>query len=336
MLNNRVPIIIVSVVIVISMVIGGVLLFIDRDEPINPIDPPITDAPIDDNFGVTLDPSTGNYVIEFDKGNEVYLDSSLIAYLERMEQGVPDIDENGNYYLYNDGDLVYDESQEKDLEGVLDNIILLINHFAKREYSMDASHQIQRFYVEYYDRFVGVSFEEMANKMAECFPRGGADPGELNDKVIEVFGFNRGDECSFVFSPLTLAEVKVEFYNVMPLEVEVTDEIESLCIYDSWYNEEDDGYERNLEAWLHNVIKVTQEANLSEEKIIVAQIVYAGSVADADYRPDWADALVKCLSIEDWSYDNLKLAVEAEFGVCLDNNVPIQEYFEVLDAEVIE
>ena len=122
----------------------------------------------------------------------------------------------------------------------------------------------------------------------------------------------------------------------MPLEVEVTDEIESLCIYDSWYNEEDDGYERNLEAWLHNVIKVTHEANLSEEKIIVAQIVYAGSVADADYRSDWADALVKCLSIEDWSYDNLKLAVEAEFGVCLDNNVPIQEYFEVLDAEVIE
>ena len=112
--------------------------------------------------------------------------------------------------------------------------------------------------------------------------------------------------------------------------------MESLCIYDSWYNEEDDGYERNLEAWLHNVIKVTREANLSEEKIIVAQIVYAGSVADAEYRSDWADALVKCLSIEDWSYDNLKLAVEAEFGVCLDNNVSIQEYFEALDAEVIE
>ena len=336
MLNNRVPIIIVSVVIVISMVIGGVLLFIARDEPIDPIDPSITDAPIDDNFGVTLDPSKGNYVIEFDEGNEVFLDTSLIAYLERMEDGVPDIDENGNYYLYNDGDLVYDESQEKDLEGVLDNIILLINHFAKREYSMDASHQIQRFYVEYYARFVGVSFEEMANKMAECFPRGGADPGELNGKVIEVFGINRGDECAFVFSPLTLAKVKVEFYNVMPLEVEVTDEMESLCIYDSWYNEEDDGYERNLEAWLHNVIKVTREANLSEEKIIVAQIVYAGSVADAEYRSDWADALVKCLSIEDWSYDNLKLAVEAEFGVCLDNNVPIQEYFESLDAEVIE
>ena len=259
MLNNRVPIIIVSVVIVISMVIGGVLLFIDRDEPIDPIDPSITDAPIDDNFGVTLDPSTGNYVIEFDEENEVFLDTSLIAYLERMEQGVPDIDENGNYYLYNDGDLVYDESQEKDLEGVLDNIILLINHFAKREYSMDASHQIQRFYVEHYDRFVGVTFDEMANKMAECFPSGGADPEELNDKVIEVFGFNRGDECAFVFSPLTLAEVKVEFYNVMPLEIEVTDEMESLCIYDSWYHEEDDGYERNLEAWLKKVVIYTMK-----------------------------------------------------------------------------
>ena len=335
-MNNKVPIIILSVVIVVAMIVGGVSLFIDREEPNDPMDPPITDAPTDDNFGVTLDPSTGSYVIEFDEGNEVYLDTSLIPYLERMEQGVPDIDENGNYYLYNDGDLVYDESQEKDLEGVLDNVILLINHFAKREYSMDASHQIQRFYVEHYDRFEGVTFDEMANKMAECFPSGGVDPEELNDKVIEVFGFNRGDECAFVFSPLTLAEVKVEFYNVLPLEVEVTDEMESLCICDSWHNEEDDGYERNLEAWLHSVIKVAHDANLSEEKVIVAQIVYAGSIADAEYRSDWAEALVKCLSIEDWSYDNLKVAVEAKFGVCLDNNVPIQEYFEALAAEVVE
>lgn len=335
MLNNRVPIIIVSVVIVIAMAIGCILLFIDRDEPIDPIDPPITDASIDDNFGVTLDPSTGNYVIEFDEGNEVFLDTSLISYLERMEQGVPAIDENGNYYLYTDGDLVYDESQEKDLEGVLDNIILLINHFAQKEYSMDASHQIQRFYVEYYDRFVGVSFEEMANKMAECFPSGGADPEELNDKVIEVFGYNRGDNCAFVFKPMEVAPIKVEFYNVLPHTVELTEEMESLCIYDNWRNEDDGGYERNLEAWLHNVIKVMHEANLSEEKIIVAQIVYAGSVADAEYRSDWADALVKCLSIEDWSYDNLKLAVEESFGVCIDYNVPLYEYFAAL-SEVSE
>ena len=97
-----------------------------------------------------------------------------------------------------------------------------------------------------------------------------------------------------------------------------------------------DGGFTSKSAWLHNVIKATSEAELSEAKIIVAQIVYAGSIADAEYRPDWADALVKCLFIEDWSYDNLKLAVESAFGVCLDYNVPIQEYFASLDMEVIE
>ena len=336
MRNNKVPLIVVSVMIVAAMIAGGFLLFTNRDGSIEPVDPSVTDTATDDNFGVTLDPSTGKDVIEFDEGNEIFLDTTLIAYLERMEQGIPATDENGNYYLYQDGDWVYDESQEKDLEGVLDHLILLINHFAKQGYSMDASHQIQRVYVEYYDRFTNIPFSEMANKLAQCFPNGGADPEELNDKVIAVFGFNRGDECAFVFSPLTLAEVKAEFYNVLPLEIEVTDEMESLCIYYAWRNEDDDGYERNLEAWLYHVIKITKEAKLSEEKIIVAQIVYAGSIADAQYRSDWAEALLRCLSIEDWSYDNLKLAVESEFGVCLDYNVPIQEYFEALSTEVIE
>ena len=84
------------------------------------------------------------------------------------------------------------------------------------------------------------------------------------------------------------------------------------------------------------MIKIAKDAKLSEEKIIVAQIVYAGSIADAQYRSDWAEALLRCLSIEEWSYDSLKLAVESEFGVCLDYNVPIQEYFEALSTEVVE
>ena len=210
MKNKKVPIIVVSVVLVLAMVVGTVYFFLcnkNYDEP-NNTDPVTTINPDD------IQHTVGASVIEFDEGNEIFLDTTLIAYLERMEQGIPATDENGNYYLYQDGDLVYDESQEKDLEGVLDHLILLINHFAQKGYSMDASHQIQRFYVEYYERFTNISFSEMANKIAQCFPKGGADPEELNDEVIAVFGFNRGDECAFVFSPLTLAEVRAEFYNV--------------------------------------------------------------------------------------------------------------------------
>lgn len=333
MLNNRVPIIMVSVVLVISMVVRGIFLFTNKDEPDEPIN---TDHATTTNPDDDIHHTVGDPVIEFDEGNEIYLDESLISYLERMENGVPAVDDNGNYYLYDDGDLVYNYSQEKNLEGVLDNLILLINHFAKVEYSMDASKQIQRFYVEYHDRFTDVPFEEMVNKIAECFPKGGADPEELNDKVIEVFGYNRGDECAFVFAPMEVAPIKVEFYNVLPKTIEMTETMESLCIYDNWHNEDDDGYERNLEAWLHNVISIASEAGLSEEKIIVAQIIYAGSISDAEYRSDWGTALVECLTIDDWSYDNLKLAVDTAFGVSLDNNVPIQEYFDALNTEVVE
>lgn len=332
MRSKKLLVIVVSVVLVLAMVVGAICLFLcnkKTDEPNNIA--PITTINPDD-----IQHTVGASVIEFDEGNEVFLDESLILYLERMETGVPAVDNNGNYYLHDDGEVVYNYSQEKSLEGVLDNLILLINHFAKAEYSMDAIHQIQRFYVEYHDRFAKIPFEKMANKIAECFPHGGADPETLNDKVIEVFGYNRGDNCAFVFNPIKVAPIKVEFYNVLPKTVELEETMKSLCIYDNWHNEDDDGYERNLEAWLHNVISVVSESGLSEEKIIVAQIIYAGSIADAEYRQDWSSALVKCLSIEDWNYDNLKLAVDAEFSVCLDYNVSIQDYFESLNEEVVE
>ena len=239
MMSNRIWIPVLIVPLVVALIVG--LFFIFRTEDnVEPKDPDTTDN------GTVVDPediqhTTGNPVIEFDEGNEVYLDESILSYLERMDQGVPAIDENGNYYLYDDGDVVYDYSGEKKLEAVLDNVILLINHFVKENYSMEAIHQIQRFYIEYHDRFEGVPFEELSEKLEKCFSVEGADPDTLNQTVIEVFGYNRGDECAFVFSPMTVAPIKVEFYNVLPKEVELTESMELLCIYDSWMNEEDDG-----------------------------------------------------------------------------------------------
>lgn len=331
-MNNRIWIPVLIIPLVIALIVG--LFFIFRTEDnVEPKDPDTTDN------GTVVDPediqhTTGNPVIEFDEGNEAYLDESIVSYLERMDQGVPAIDENGNYYLYDDGDVVYDYSGEKKLEAVLDNVILLINHFVKEDYSMEAIHQIQRFYIEYHDRFEDVPFEELSEKLEKCFSVEGANPDTLNQTVIEVFGYNRGDECAFVFSPMTVAPIKVEFYNVLPKEVELTESMELLCIYDSWLNEEDDGYERNLESWLHNIIYVTKEADISDEKIVVAQILYAGSIADAEYRIDWASALIECLTIENWTFDSLKNAVESKFDVSIDYNVPIQEYFDAISSEV--
>ena len=338
MLNNRC--IIPAIIILLIVVLTISLYYIFRedaeqeDEQTEPADTTADDT-------IVIEPDyrfehiQGQPVIEFDEGAEVFLDQSIIPYLERMETGVPAIDENGNYTLDSDGEIVYDMSEEKNLEWVLDNLITLINHFAKEEYSMDASHQIQRFYVMYYDRLTDLSYDELVSKLTECFPTGGADADMLGDMVLNVFGISSGDDCAFVFSPIEVAEIKVEFYNVVPEDVTITDEAEVLCIYDNWRNEEDDGYERNLEGWLHNVIFAAQENGFDDEKTIVAQILYAGSLADAEYRSDWKDAMLRCFAVTEWTYDAFKQAVETEFGVSIDYNVPIQEYFSSFETEVV-
>ena len=292
----------------------------------------------DELFGTepdfSFDHTAGDAVVDFDAGCEYFLDESLLAYLDRLETGVPATDEAGNYYLNADGKIVYDTATEKHVEGVLDNLITLINHFAREEYSINASHEIQRFYVRYYDRFLGTSFEDLTAGLAVCFPKGGADPETLHESVLAEFGFVSGDDFASVFKPLEVAEIRVDFSNVKPNAVENPDQWADVCIYDEVRNPEDSGYERNLEGWLYNVISACKKASLDAERIHLAQLIYAGSLADAEYRADWAEALIGCLSVENWTFDALKLAVEAEFGVCLDGNVPVQNYFETRNTEV--
>ena len=94
----------------------------------------------DELFGTepdfSFDHTAGDAVVDFDAGCEYFLDESLLAYLDRLETGVPATDEAGNYYLNADGKIVYDTATEKHVEGVLDNLITLINHFAREEYSI--------------------------------------------------------------------------------------------------------------------------------------------------------------------------------------------------------
>ena len=332
-MHNKITMVIVSLVLVAASVIGAVFIFGGNTDT-----PPAETTAIQatTNGGLHFDHITGDAVIDFDDGNEKYLDTSLVAYLERMEKGVPAVYENGNYYCDENGEIMYDTSKEKDLEPVLDNLILLINHFAKEQYSVDALWQIQRFYVQYYDRFGGASFDELAEKISVCFPRGGADAETLADTVQRVFGFSRGDGFAFVFKPFEVAKISVPFCDVLPKEVELSEELELFCVYDYWINEDDDGYERNLEGWLHNVIAVASEAELSAEETVAAQILYADSLADAEYRADWDEALIRCMKTENMTYDNFKIAVEAEFGVSIDGNIPLQEYFEAIGTEVSE
>lgn len=343
MLNNRPLIIAGAVILVLSIVIGGLAIFQGNRSPEDPTD---NGEAIEGNENTDYSPSTGDdfyfehydgdSLIDFEAGNDVFLDESLVAYLSRMETGTPVLDENGNYSQDEYGELVYDKSREKDLDSVLDNLILLINHFASKGYSEEASHQIQRFYVMYYNRFGGASFNDLASKIERCFPKNGASPESLADSISNVFGFNRGDRFAFVFQPFEVAEINPLFCDVLPANVTLGEDLELYCIYEDWHSDENTEYERNLEGWLHNVIRVVDEAELAEEHIIVAEILFAGSLADAAYRSDWAEALVRCMTIEEMNYDGLRSVVQIEFGVDIQTNVPLQDYFDAIGSEVRE
>ena len=340
MLSNRFLIPMISIGLVIALSVGLVFLFINEKDKETGPDDTVTDTNSSPDNPSDIEPSyqfghiKGDAVVEFEDGNEIYLDTSLVAYLERLEFGVPATGADGNYYFDADGDIVYDMSTEKHVEGVLDNLITLINHFADKEYSMEASHQVQRFYVKNYSKFLGTEYEDLVAKIEICIPKTGADAETIADTVFEVFGFSSGDGCAYLFEPFRVAEIKVLFCDVLPSDTVLADDEELLCIYDNWRNLADDGYERNLEGWLHSVIHVATEAGFDEETTIVAQILYAGSLADAEYHSDWDEALIRCMTVKEWTFDNLKLAVQNEFGVCIDYNLPLIAYFEAKQAEV--
>ncbi len=332
MLNNRLLIIIgLGLPLLLCLIFGivyGVSLM--NEEP----DIPVTDSS-DNNNGVTCDDNLDYSDIEFEEGAYKFFDESINGYISRIENGVPAVDENGNYYCDTDEKIVYDLSVARDMSSVKEMLTALINEFADKQYSVDASRQIQRFYVTYYDRLEKYSYKELVNKLSICFPCEGANAKTLGESVKNTFGIVSGDDCAFVFEPLKVADIKVEFYNVFTEKISLSEKTEALCLYNDIVIEEDkEGYQRNLEAWLHNVILVADEAGFDEEKITGAQILYIGSLANAEYLHNWKDALIKCLSIVQWDFDTLKLAAEKEFGVMLDYNVPMQEYFEAMKGEV--
>lgn len=120
MKNKRSIIVLCLASILLFGVIAGTLAAVlNRD---NEPDETQTDKTDDGTGEQTTDDNrfehiVGEPVIEFDEGVEVFLDQSIIPYLERMEVGVPATDGLGNYYLDGAGDIVYDMSEEKNSNG---------------------------------------------------------------------------------------------------------------------------------------------------------------------------------------------------------------------------
>jgi hypothetical protein len=116
------------------------------------------------------------HLVDFDEGNEVYLDMDVIATLAEMEA----------------------EGEEDLVNDILLGEIQTINYFAKAGYSHRAICQAQRFYFDFYDAVGEMEFEAFAEKLSACIPAEGATLEGFAERVQEVFGWGENMDFSYV------------------------------------------------------------------------------------------------------------------------------------------
>ena len=326
MLNNRGILITLSVVLIASLIAGGIFLIMRQRENM-----PEDDAPIDH------EPTTeGESPIVLFSGDaalsrerEALLDPTIIGEIDCMRVGTPMADEEGNYLTDENGVLLYEGGNPQLCDALMHNLAVIVNHFCDREYSVESITQLQRFYYHYAQNLTVFTADELLNNMELCFPTTGATAENLSAKAEEVFGMHRSDGYRLVFEndtpPMML---RVTFCEVKPhTEYVLTEDEQSLCIYDEWTD--DTVEDRNLHAWLHAVIHQLSIHGYGEKEIVVAQLLYAGSLAECEYRHDWLDALRQCVSRErEMSADELRRAVQLTFDVDIANNVALMDYLE--------
>ena len=195
-------------------------------------------------------------------------------------------------------------------------------------YTFDAIQQIQRMYFHYSSNYSKYEIDDLLEKLEACFPSNGTTPEALTDTAKEVFGHVREDGFPFVFEDAVVAEFSFYFCDVKPyFNEELSEEDEMICIFDIWHSEENAEYERNLELWCHKIVKDLQKKNMDDEAIIAAQILYAASLADTEYRATLIDDLVLCFA-DDAMYDITVFNDKAYeiFGINIEDNVPLMEY----------
>lgn len=334
MLNKRMLIPLLIILLSVALIVG--LFYIFRaDEQKDPTPPDTTDIQppdqsrddTDEFIPIEVIPAfTGN--AELSDERKAYLNQGILSEIERTMAGVPVADESGSILTDENGAFIYESTTAFDFTNIEHNLAIIINHFADKGYSFEAIQQIQRMYFHYSSNYSKYEIDELLEKLEACFPSNGTTAEELTETAKEVFGHAREDGFSFVFEDTVVAEFSFYFCDVKPyFNEELSEEDEMICIFDIWHSEENAEYERNLELWCHKIVKDLQKKNIDDETIIAAQILYAASLADTEYRATLIDDLVLCFA-DDAMYNITVFndKVYQVFGINIEDNVPLMEY----------
>ena len=152
-------------------------------------------------------------------------------------------------------------------------------------------------------------------------------------KAEEVFGQIRDDGFRFVFEePDKIADIKVAFCDVNAWgNITLSEEKEELCIYDVIYSENES--ERNLEGWLHKIVNEMCDFGYGEKDLVIAQLLYSGSLAETEYRHDLIEAIRMCIPSEkEPTIEELKVSVQEIFDVNIEDNIALMDYLKGVTA----
>lgn len=313
----------IATVLLIAGITASLILLNNNDNTL-PID---TDIPA--NTEITVPPIEGNTVISEER--EVLLDKNIFALIEQSSAKIPLVNEDGNYVTDENGDLIYDDAYTSDYTNVKENLVVIVNEFADTGYSDMVIKYVQRFYFEYCNQLISYESEDLIHKLMYCFNVSGNTCEQISKAVFETFGFDREDEFAFVFKEmLPPSENIVLFYEVKPIVTfEWNSNLEKHCIYNIWYAEDSDkSYKRNAEAYLHIIVCNMNEVGASEFDIRLAQLLYCGFIADAEYSADWLERLMLAFSEGTPDYDSLRNTMLNEFGFDIYSNQIVSFYYE--------
>ena len=320
---------------------------LNKEEPNSSLTPKPDDEttetpPVKEPDGTDME---GGQKAEFDKvvglvGNttltperEVLLEPNIIKTIKFSNSKLPILNEEGNYYTDENGNIVCYEIELRDYTGMKENLIIIANAMADAGYPIEPIWYAQRLYFVCYDDVGELTSEQVLEGLMKVFMKSGNTVETVNLLAIEHLGIRRTDECQFVFQDvIPPADITPVFSEVdVRINYEWKEEYSKYSILEQWKIEHGESeYDRNMEHYLQLIVCKMVENGASEHDIRLAQLIYSSYLANVKYRADWLTILLDAFSLGTPDYVLLCENMNELFGADMNGNQAIADYYDGL------
>ena len=264
---------------------------------------------------------------------EVLLEPNIIKTIEFSNSKLPILNEDGNYYTDENGNIVCYEIEVRDYTGMKENLIIIANAMADAGYPIEPIWYAQRLYFFCYDDLGELTSEQVLSGLMKVFMKSGNTVETVNLMAVEHLGIRRTDECQFVFQEvIPPADITHVFSEVdVRVNFEWKEEYSKYSILEQWKIEHGESeYDRNMEHYLQLIVCKMVENGASEHDIRLAQLIYSSYLANVKYRADWLTILLDSFSLGTPDYVLLCENMNEIFGADMNGNQAIADYYDGL------